>query len=314
MTDLKTLSNISVNELFAFDEYLSKAPHEGKVEGDAITLLVGKGAGWMHVTKIDDVWHALVYLGECGDNSQGVFYDTLTDVWLEAEASRHTDDKRKDEELLQAMGLLSSEEDKNKESLALLTLQSWLNENVWVADTRVKYVNISRRIPSLSLESAGGVCPFQADGTLDGYQFYFRYRNGSMTLRVGSNDGDLFFKPMYSASMEYGDEYGGSLSSEQFEEVFTTLVKELKKSDIFWEFAGTFTQDYLRNKAGDPSKMGAWGRTAEEAWKALNERVSEDITAEQWQEYLRVYGLRFEPITVDDRTFPETDPDFTVLD
>lgn len=319
MTDLRAMNAVTLSAVLEEDKYITQAPHNGTLDNDAIVLDVGKGKGWMLVTKNSDgAWNAKVYLGARGNASEGVFEDDLDQQWVDSYYAERRNSRLTEHELMVALGLETDDDDLETTDAvrALYLVQSWLNENMWAADTNVTHIGLIRRVPSLRLTQAGGMCPFQAEGTLDGHPFYFRYRGGGMTLRVGqkgATEAD-FFKPLYMSSMEYGDEYGGSLSPQEFEETFTTLVKELKRAPIFWDFAGNFTEDHFRDKKGDPSKMGSWGNTAQEAWDALHSHDSENLSNERWLEYIKIHGTRFEPLTVDDRMFPDEDPDFTVLD
>lgn len=53
------------------------------------------------------------------------------------------------------------------------------------------------------IESIGGVCPTQAEGTLsDGKHFYFRARHGEWTLTVAEDRNDVYLGPV----MAIGDD------------------------------------------------------------------------------------------------------------
>lgn len=61
---------------------------------------------------------------------------------------------------------------------------------------------------------AGGMCPFQAEGTIDEVEFYFRYRRGRAMFEADSR----------SAVEFYGGELQGSLSDDEFAALFTRIV------------------------------------------------------------------------------------------
>ena len=76
----------------------------------------------------------------------------------------------------------------------------------------------------VTLDEAGGMCPFQALGQIHGHPFYFRYRWGSATLDIGLPGGDPIGRPIYSAGLSYGTSLDGSLSDGEFEALFARLA------------------------------------------------------------------------------------------
>ncbi|MGI5292920.1 hypothetical protein ACQEVF_57750 [Nonomuraea polychroma] len=70
-------------------------------------------------------------------------------------------------------------------------------------------------IPGLTLTRAGGHCPFQARGTLNGLPLYFRLRFGHASLTVGDRN----------AACRYGDSYTGGFSDPDRE--FPSLLRAL---------------------------------------------------------------------------------------
>ncbi len=53
------------------------------------------------------------------------------------------------------------------------------------------------------IDTFGGSCPFQAEGTVDGQEFYFRSRGSSWTFAVG---GDVVMAPAWLYEEDYGSE------------------------------------------------------------------------------------------------------------
>lgn len=102
--------------------------------------------------------------------------------------------------------------------------------------------DLSERIPGLLVHSAGGMLPFQSEGTLHGFPYYFRYRHGYAQLRVMdpnvNEDEATLFEHLYSAGMDYGDEYGGILDRDEFCTLMITLVPQLERGAFLWEFVG----------------------------------------------------------------------------
>jgi hypothetical protein len=56
--------------------------------------------------------------------------------------------------------------------------------------------------PAIKIEMIGGSCPVQAEGTIDGREFYFRARGGAWRLNIG---GDVVCDPEWSHHEPYGD-------------------------------------------------------------------------------------------------------------
>lgn len=55
----------------------------------------------------------------------------------------------------------------------------------------------------LVIDTLGGNCPVQAEGTLDGKEFYFRARGERWSFAVG---GDVIMSPEWYHEEPYGDE------------------------------------------------------------------------------------------------------------
>lgn len=169
---------------------------------------------------------------------------------------------------------------------------------------------VLRKVKDVTFTQVGGMFPFQAEGTLAGHPFYFRYRSGSVSLRVGGED--VVGEPLYISGMNYGGEYGGDLSREQFAEVFPQMVASLERQLPLWQFQGTYVSGSM---AGRTSHAAYHADTPEEAWKAIH-TVPEGWAygAEQWEKSVREMGLNPVPLSTEDkRTFPAKDPDFASL-
>ncbi len=54
----------------------------------------------------------------------------------------------------------------------------------------------------VKIDWIGGNCPVQAEGTIDGEEFYFRARGGGWSFRVG---GDVVTDPEWRYDEDYGD-------------------------------------------------------------------------------------------------------------
>ena len=55
----------------------------------------------------------------------------------------------------------------------------------------------------VEITQGGGLCPVQAEGTINGKPFYFRARGSSWRLNIGGED--LILKPEWSYEEDYGD-------------------------------------------------------------------------------------------------------------
>lgn len=168
------------------------------------------------------------------------------------------------------------------------------------------------QFPFLQIGWAGGICPFQSEGTMHGLPYYFRYRGGNASLRVGVEDGEMWFKPLYSAQTSFGHPLDGFLSPEEFRQLLTQLIGELERSEIYWEFPGIEPKDIGRVKAGTPRTYGAWAHTPEEAWERLHTMSvylrSHGYTEERYAAMMAEQQMSPETVTVDDRVFPDPNP------
>lgn len=68
--------------------------------------------------------------------------------------------------------------------------------------------------------TSGGACPFQATGTINGEDFYFRLRHGGASLDIGKN----FEGYINASTSEYGH-LDGACSDEEFEMLFNKMIE-----------------------------------------------------------------------------------------
>ena len=144
--------------------------------------------------------------------------------------------------------------------------------------------------PHLQINDYGGVVPFQAYGTWYGYAFYFRYRGGHASLRVGDTEDTVISQPLWEADVYYGDELQGALDRDEFITLFCDLGSNLKRANFSYRFRYTGTPD-----GTSPAYVF---RTAESP-------------AEAAAQVDNTYAL--EPPYEDPRIFPEHTPAFLVL-
>jgi hypothetical protein len=164
--------------------------------------------------------------------------------------------------------------------------------------------------PTLEITYAGGICPFQAEGTLHGLPFYFRFRHNWAELRIQSAD---WWQPLYIAGGEYGEgEDQGWLTDEEFRVIMAELLGRLERAPILWDFPGVEPAGVGLVQAGTPTKYGAWGHTAEEAWERMHEPspylTEHGIALDAQAAMLAERQMSPQTITVDERVFPDPDP------
>lgn len=177
-------------------------------------------------------------------------------------------------------------------------------------------------ITGFIVHSAGGTCPFQADGLIHGAPWYYRDRHGVATLNVGIIDGDRPYgypDVYYTASVdtiEFND--GASFVSNMIE-----LVPNLTRAPGLYEFPcyplalNKETREWYRDSDSKVDTYPGWGHSPEEAFASLtvirdygpDSKITTDLQI-LWNE-LRDFGTL--PMNTDERTFPDIDPDFRVI-
>lgn len=201
-------------------------------------------------------------------------------------------------------------------------------------------------IPGIVIYSAGGILPFQAEGYLDGFNFYYRERGGVASLKLANSKEDCYdlASALYTAEIEV----------EEFREGFgwfstlMNLIEKLEKPPYRYEFqknaidygadGNTPTRKLDENGEVIHSSFPGWGFTVEEAFTSASnaiERMRERFcnrtkvdpetreivpdpennrSNEQFDEYVKMINLQ--PI-VDfaegfDRVYPEKEPVFEI--
>jgi hypothetical protein len=313
------LNEISVGTLNAFateenEFFLPGEMYEVLVEDSQITILMKDADGWLRLSFVHGLLTFSGYAGEVSSDATLVSTATLDQETFDAFLAKESIQEEKTAQTLaEIMG-----EDFTGYDLGPCTpervLSAWVQSVLSDISRPIRYSSLLKRVPSLKLTRAGGWAPFQAEGTLDGYPFYFRYRSGYASLKVGTPgvEDHVFAYPMYIAVREIGGMYDSNLSPEAFQENFIGMLGELKKAPILWEFEGIHASDGRHHKAGEPSKLSSWGDAAEDAWNNINLSGDDEDSGERL-EFLKQFGLSDQTTTVDPRIFPETPPDFTVL-
>jgi hypothetical protein len=210
--------------------------------------------------------------------------------------------------------------------------------DMWAVDPGA-WRALSELIPGLIVTSAGGVCPFQSQGTLHGLPYYFKYRHEFASLQVGQAGKDPFSDYLYHAGFEYGDE-GHSIDGLEFGQLMLRLVPALERAPFLWQFQGvsvdiedaanpseprdeignpppkTNPMDLRVSATEHPEVYHGWGITAAEGYAHLHE-PSEWLVEKGWSEEFQAEMRRAEaidptPLNDDDRVFPDPEPVFEV--
>lgn len=181
---------------------------------------------------------------------------------------------------------------------------------------------ISGFISGFTVVSAGGICPFQAEGLIDGLPFYYRER-GTITLKVNHKDAENAYgsNVLYFADAEDLDE---NYQPIHWLNTLFNLVENLRPGPYLYEFPSKFV------KFNDPKDPGsvfadseeridlvrAWGNSAQEAYENTKRidpyLLSKGWTEEVQQNYWKIRDISSVPLNEDDRIYPEVAPDFSV--
>jgi len=203
-------------------------------------------------------------------------------------------------------------------------------------------------IPEIIIYSAGGLCPFQAEGYLGEYTFYYRERGGFASLSLAMSKEDC-----YGASDNL---YRSSIEVEEFREgpgwfsTLMNLIEKLERNSYLYQFQrdevdyGTNNNpDDIKKKLDEEGEVvhgstPAWGFTAEEAFEKAarleylsnfftnRTKYDEELkkyvpapelnwTEEQIAKYVELANVQFivrEERSSKERVYPEIDPVFEV--
>lgn len=190
------------------------------------------------------------------------------------------------------------------------------------------YTFMKRYIPTLIVSSAGGLCPFQAEGYMFDLAFYYRERHGWAELRLAHTHNECYGggEALYAASTEV-PEFRDSRTGEWLQTLLH-LVPQLERSPFLYQFpckkvvqeqeGGVWRPDH-----DDPytSIISSWGDTLEEAWNEMHTfheswGMSSAGMSRAEQESLheaRLATVLPEPVETDNRIFPDPEPVFEIL-
>lgn len=176
---------------------------------------------------------------------------------------------------------------------------------------------LSEVIPGLVITSAGGILPYQAEGTLHGLPFYFRCRHEQASIRlVAVGENAVSGSTLYTASTPAPH----MINDEQFIELLIHLVSSLKPAEFRWEFMGrkvTVDKNLEIALSDDEEEISyGWGFTPEEGFLATREHseyllehgFSHDLQDQIWE----AKKLNPVPVNSDNRNWPNPEPVFEV--
>ena len=92
---------------------------------------------------------------------------------------------------------------------------------------------LSEKFPSLAINSYGGMCPLQCEGSYLGKSFYFRLRHGVASLSLGGSD--VIGEPEFHEEFILDDGADGYVDVEisEFKKIFIVLLESLKSKNKF---------------------------------------------------------------------------------
>lgn len=174
-------------------------------------------------------------------------------------------------------------------------------------------------IPELIISSAGGLMPFQAEGLIEGYPFYYRDKYGSASLSVGATDGERPYLGDTTLWVSHCESVDGA-EGKIFSKNIVNLIQSLEKSPFPYEFEG-YALRFQKDKSWDfavdkneKTRTVGWGHSPEEAYLRIFEpsaylEKAGCSTARQL-EMTRAREFDKTPVVTDERVYPSILPNF----
>lgn len=161
------------------------------------------------------------------------------------------------------------DEDQKAAMMAWLTGEAGAPKPTMYATDPRAFGVLKQWLPEIEITSAGGACPFQAEGTLNGYPFYLRMRHGWAQLNVAHTMDDTYSSsPLLWSAGKQVPEFAADA---HWADVLVDLASKLERTPAMrW--------DFLPLDADDADlKIGSfgWGATPEEAYQKMVERTIE---------------------------------------
>lgn len=191
----------------------------------------------------------------------------------------------------------------------LTAIHAWLAAADWAAlcesiATSTYRGILAESIPDLDISYAQGAAPFQSEGTVFGYPYYFRCRNGYLALRVGGNDPSV--DALWGAGETSEDEDLSHLTWPQFAQAFHRLVKQLKPTPFTYEFPVLRRPSAMEGHDDNSTDfhVSALGYSAEDALRHV--RLSPLMPGNPED-----YFISPTPVQEDTRSYPPVVPNFS---
>lgn len=177
-------------------------------------------------------------------------------------------------------------------------------------------------VPGLIVYSAGGMLPFQAEGLINGYPFYYRSEWGSCNIKIGRLEDTVPYLPEESYWYAYDNEFEGD-TAESFIEALTRLLPKIERQQNIYKFEVLATNYVGENGSwqweinpNETTTVIGWGYTAEEAFiyaskpsKYLEEK---GFSVENQREHWVAQQPNPVPVYVTQREWPDVEPVFEV--
>lgn len=183
-----------------------------------------------------------------------------------------------------------------------------------------KWAWLEEFIPGIIITSAGGSLPFQAEGTILGYPFYYRSEQYSASIKVGSLHGDKPYLPesaIYSARIKNDHYLGGETFVQDLIRLIPLLdkapflyrfpCKEIKWAEGFTSFEVLDEETTVAGWGQNPTEAFEWAKKPDEWAKTISETLYNMMPfAFEAREVSKI------PVNQDTRVFPNVRPDFRV--
>ena len=217
-------------------------------------------------------------------------------------------------------------------------------ENTRQTRRDVLKAELESQIVGLTIEYFGGHTPYQSEGTLGEYFYYFRSRNGNTTLRLMLNrhpDPDdptynILGEAYWSAEKDSNHETGNNsivanfttdeqftvteiTTDEQFAALMLELFQKLERAPFNYEFSGNRVSfrstDYgtaVPYVTGEDNLYHSSGHSAEEAYAGLFSFIDDlekaGIRTENHRKIAKLQNVSPTALNEDSRVFPTTEP------
>lgn len=176
--------------------------------------------------------------------------------------------------------------------------------------------------PTVELSYVGGLEPFQAEGFLNGFPFYFRERGGFCSLTIGEEEGTAFGEDvLYSAKVKSSEISRFDVSGESelspderfFYSLFIPLVSMLQPALFLYAFKGLSlpVDGTISPRFGEVEVYYGEGATPVDGYRQAIVHMKNRYQGTDIFEHVEgLMKLEPVPLNVDARSWPEVPPGF----